>query len=213
MERKLLKERDLDSSTSFEHFTHYTSYLAQQSTLAVCLLAHTNCYSHCELPMPSFHETTLAQTQMDLFKSGSGFTPVLLFCTVYLSSASPLGARAKSPSVACLQSPSPPHFWFGSSASPASLVGSLSATVPPAASKLHPLLRKGRGSPYRGLQKCPPAFSVSPAAKREALASGSTGHPEGLLHAAFGVVKFVQRSKENHQIHNQVKSITSGNLQ
>lgn len=49
---------------------------------------------HYEVPMSSFHKTNLVQTQTDTFKSSSGFVPVLLSCTVDLSSAGTLGADA-----------------------------------------------------------------------------------------------------------------------
>lgn len=53
MGRKLLKERDLDSSTSFEYFTHYLlgmKCMAKYPRSQDRRLAHANCYSHDEVP-------------------------------------------------------------------------------------------------------------------------------------------------------------------
>lgn len=111
--RNFLKERDLDSSTSSEHFTHYLlgmECMAKHPRSQDCPLAHANWYLHCEVPMPSFHKRNLVQTQTDLFESGSGFTPALFFCTVDLSSACTSGACAHSPFVVCPKSPSLLHF-------------------------------------------------------------------------------------------------------
>jgi len=61
MGRKLLTEKDLDSCTSFEHFTHYLlgmKCMAKYPHSQDYLLAHANCYSHYEVPNAIISQNT-----------------------------------------------------------------------------------------------------------------------------------------------------------